>query len=98
MLKGEWKLGQVVHTVIPAFRRLRREDYELEARLGYRSEFKPSPGCVTRPCLQNLKKKEERRRQSAGGGTGERERETQSVFPSGSSAQSEGSFLQVQTF
>lgn len=55
VLKGEWKLGLVAHTAIPVFRRLRWEDHELEAGLGYRGEFETSLGCVTSPLLQKLK-------------------------------------------
>ena len=97
VLKREWSLGQVAAHCHPSIRRLRLEDHQLEASLGYRGEFKTSLGCITRPRLQTLKKAERKGEDRVLKGELKKGRaRDQSLFPSGSSAQREES-CQVQT-
>jgi hypothetical protein len=45
--------GAVVHTIIPAFGRLRQEDHEFKTSLGY----------VAKPCLKKRKRKKKERKE-----------------------------------
>jgi hypothetical protein len=50
-LSSIWTLW--FRSIIPALERLRQEDcLEFEARLGYKMNFRPTPGYKVRPCLK----------------------------------------------
>jgi hypothetical protein len=50
------QLGVVAHTVIPALRRLRQEDFRIEASLSYIAR-----SCLKKPALVHLQQRPEHR-------------------------------------
>jgi hypothetical protein len=51
----QWEPGMVAHPIIPALGRLRKEDNEFKASLGYRASLRLA--WAVRPCIKKIRNK-----------------------------------------